>query len=156
MAKQPARPAQKGTTKWDVEYLRALNQGQVRLMATKNASYALCIAATGVPIWTMQGIVHQVAGKTTQIEANIPLSIVISVSIVVNVAQLIRSFIRKRSLEELRQGKDVLEAQLGLGSQLMLGQQSPAQGAQSTTTPPQHSPSTHPAPGKRELGTETT
>jgi hypothetical protein len=104
----------KGATRWDVELVRAQTRGQALLIATSRGAWVLCIAATALPIWMMQGVIEPLAGKTTSIEANLPITLVMSASIVFNIAQAAINFVRRKSFRELRGQKDALEDKLGL------------------------------------------
>ncbi len=110
----------RGANKWDVELVRARTRGRALMTVTSRASYALCIAATALPIWMMQGVIKPLAGKTTEIVANVPITLIMSASIFINLTQGIAHLIRKRSFKELRHEKDILEAKLGLEARVEL------------------------------------
>lgn len=113
----------KGPTRWDVELVRTQMRGQALLVATTRGAWVLCIAATALPIWMMQGVIEPLAGKTTNIEANLPITLVMSASVVFNVAQAVFSLVRRKSFRLLRSEKDTLEEKLGLESDVVVNVQ---------------------------------
>jgi hypothetical protein len=86
-----------GPSEWDVELVRAQTRGAALLMLTRRGSVALCIAALALPVWMMQGVVDPLAGKTTHVLANVPITFVMSVSLIGNLAQFMLFEIQRRS-----------------------------------------------------------
>lgn len=98
--------------------LRLQQRGEAWRTLTRGGSAALCIAASALPLWMIQGIIEPLAGKTTVINAGIPLKVSIGASLVVNLAQYIRGTGRKRTIKRLRGRIDEFEQQFNLSTEL--------------------------------------
>jgi hypothetical protein len=105
----------KGPNKWDVEMQRLLNRREVGRIRAYGLVVALCIAASALPLWMVQGIVRPLAGKTTHIDASIAISVAITISVVVNGLQWLKDRSQKRELRRLRRRAEELEKALAPG-----------------------------------------
>jgi hypothetical protein len=120
MAREPKRetggsPAK--TSKYDVELAQAhvelehaRNKGLTQRTLAKGVAWGTAILAFGLAVWLAKGVVHEIAGKKTIVEANLVLEGGLAVSITINVAQLSHALVRKKTIQRQRKRTDELEA----------------------------------------------
>ena len=108
----------KGPNRAAVELADIKAKAQVHITVIRKVSVVACVLAAALPIWMLQGVIQPLAGKTTIINAAIPIKVVLSASIVVNIAQGIIFSVRHKSFKDVRRQKDLLEQQRGLETNL--------------------------------------
>jgi hypothetical protein len=104
------------TSKYDVElaqakvaYEEARNKGLAQRSLAKGIAWGIGVAAFGLAVWLSKGVVHEIAGKKTIIEANIVLKLGLVTSITINIAQILHARVRKKTIERQRKRSDELE-----------------------------------------------
>jgi|GEM_PF-3636827 hypothetical protein len=109
------------TSKYDVELAQAQvalehakNKGLAQRSLAKGIAWGIAILAFGVAIGLAKGVVHEIAGKKTVIDADVVMQIGLVVSLTINVAQFTNGHTRKRTIQRQRKRSDVLEQQLGI------------------------------------------
>jgi hypothetical protein len=95
-----------------VEKQRVVSRAETLRLLANGFVVAIAIAASAVPIWALQGVIEPLAGKTTQVNANVVISISVAVSIMINVAQAALARSRQSELRRLRARVSQLEPQL--------------------------------------------
>jgi hypothetical protein len=97
------------TSKYDVDFVRAQvdlarmrNWGIAMSTLATGAAWGLGILSFGVAVWLSKGVVHELAGRRTVIEADIGLKLGLAVSLLINFAALIHAQVRKRTIVRLR------------------------------------------------------
>jgi hypothetical protein len=106
----PTNP--KSPNKWDVEMERLRGRREIRRILAYGGVAALCIMATALPLWMVQGIIKPLAGHRTVVDANLVISIGVAVSLVVNGLQWLKDLSQKRELKRLRKRAEELEPKL--------------------------------------------
>jgi hypothetical protein len=109
------------TSKYDVEvaqakvaYEEARNKGLAQRTLAQGLAWAVGFIAFGGAVWLMKGVVHEIAGKKTIIEADIVLKAGLVASITINIAQFVHGRVRKTTIKRERKRSDELETKLGL------------------------------------------
>jgi hypothetical protein len=111
---QPTKPPKSGITKWDVEMVKARNEGKRIAARWKAITWIGCTLAVSLPIFALKGIVEPIAGHTTVINASLALGTVAGVSITLNLGQAILWLTRRKTIQRLRSEKDQEDAALGI------------------------------------------
>ena len=119
--RRPSLPAQRAT-EYDVELARikANDSASVRrygiyTMLVQGGTLAAIVLASWVPLKAIDEILNVVAGKETTFNANI--SVTLAISLVTSIGwavSVIKSHGRKRKIKRLRERTDELEHRLGL------------------------------------------
>jgi hypothetical protein len=109
------------TSKYDVEIAQARvelehakNKGFAQRSLAKGGAWGIAILAFGGAVWLTRGVVHEIAGKKTVIDADIVMQIGLAISVVINIAQFTNGQTRKRTIQRQRKRSDVLEQKLGI------------------------------------------
>lgn len=100
--------------KWRYKRERLAMYRELGTRAAQAVSWAVILASLWIPLTAVQGIIEPLAGRETIINANIFVSVGVSVSIAINVGQAVVSSSRKKRLEEARDRTDYLEQRLGI------------------------------------------
>jgi hypothetical protein len=75
---------------------------------------AICIAAAALPLSAMHGIIQPLAGKKTEVNLNVPITVAFGVSFVVNIALGIKGRSQRSEIKRQRARSDKYEVDLGV------------------------------------------
>jgi hypothetical protein len=114
MARTAHAPNKSSTNKWDLEIAKVENKTALWQVFAYGVVVALCVAASALPLWMMHGIIQPLAGKTTNVSLNVPISIGLGLSVVVNIGQHIKGRSRKSELKRQRERAEKYEVDLGV------------------------------------------
>ncbi len=115
MAKALQNP-NKTTNKWDYEIAKMQSTVGLWRVVAYGGVVALCIVASALPLWMMHGIIQPLAGKKTEVDLNVPVSIALGLSFVVNVGQHIKGRSRKAEIKRQRARAEKHEWAAGITS----------------------------------------
>jgi hypothetical protein len=101
MAKALTTP-NKTTNKWDYEIAKMKGAVDLWRIVAYGGVIALCIGASALPLWMMHGIIQPLAGKKTEVDLSVPISIALGLSVVVNVGQHIKGRSRRAEIKRQR------------------------------------------------------
>src|SRR4051794_9863375 len=71
-------------TSRDVALAKVESRAEIGRIVAYGIMAALCIATCALPIFALQGAIHDLAGKTTTVEANVIVSVSLTISFVIN------------------------------------------------------------------------
>jgi hypothetical protein len=110
-----AQARSRSSNKWDLEIAKVRSKMDVWRIVAYGVVIALGIAASALPLWMMHGIIQPLAGKKTEVDLNLPITIALGFSVVFNLAQHVKGRSRKGEIKRLRRRADKYEAEQGIG-----------------------------------------
>ena len=93
----------------EVELARVHGSIEVRRLYAKGFVGLLWIVASSVPIWALRAVIEPLAGKTTNVHANIVISASLTLSLGVNGLQYLKIRSQRAEIERMRERATGLE-----------------------------------------------
>lgn len=102
----------KSATKRDVELAEIQRKANRDVTLARGGVWVAMIIASAVPLYALHWVVDPLAGKTTNVDVNIVVTISLALSLVWNFGQLSKGRSRRDELQRQRGRLDQLESEL--------------------------------------------